>query len=294
MSVKNLTWQHLIGFETEQSSLNTITQEKKLASVILFHGPEGIGKNIFVTRLCAQLLCIDRSACGVCSSCSHILNDSHPNLLTLDANFQQVSAKEIKNIKDHLSTFTSESGSKRILFIKDAEALTEQSMNKLLKVFEEISENCHIFLSSSRRFSLLPTIRSRCVEQLLSPPKLEQSMSFLVNKYPNIPGVDFSPPSSKELQELLDFSRGSIGLVIQWLNDKLSSYELMKEILNHGHSNDYEKTHKFIDKAKRSNSHTLEKIVQATELALNKQLKEASQKSEDKQTLQLLFKKEKL
>lgn len=293
MSEYNLNWDHLIGYEVEFENLQKLAQEKKLPPVILFHGREGIGKSLFVSKLCSLLSCDNSSACGYCAACERHINNKNPSFLFVDASSQKVSNQDISKIQDHLLTYSAAGSSQRIFFLKDAEHLSQQNVNKLLKIFEELPSHCHIFLSTSRRFSLLPTLRSRCVEFLLLPPSLEKSVAFLEQKIKDNPYDFEQKPEVHELKQLLEISRGSLGLTLRWLKQKNSSPKLAKCFENLIFANDYIKNHLTIDRLKRDQSSTLEEFLQAQELALNKILKQELKNKSDQGTYEVLAQKRK-
>ena len=69
----------------------------------------------------------------------------------------------------------------RIAVISNAETLTIQAANRLLKTLEEPSENTHIFMTCSRVGLILDTILSRSVKWRLRGPSEELGLSWLKN-----------------------------------------------------------------------------------------------------------------
>jgi len=81
--------------------------------------------------------------------------------LSLSDEKKSIGIKEIKNIQDsiHLKPLK---GNKKAVAIEDAETLTTEAQNSLLKLLEEPPRSTLIFLLSKSLDPILPTIRSRC------------------------------------------------------------------------------------------------------------------------------------
>ena len=297
MKSSSLNWTSLIGYEIESHAIEKLIEEESLPPILLFHGREGIAKSLFVAKVCSYLVCEQGKACGLCSSCVQLKNDCYPNLLFFDASTKQISGQEIKSIKDHLLTLggqkssTHKYKSSRLLFIKDVENLSTQSINKLLKIFEELPSHSYIFLSTSCRFSLLPTLRSRCVERLLMPPSREQSLDFLNSNHSGATEDILNKADKEKAKELLELSRGSIGLALKWLKDKSSSYKLIEIFTKQAFVDSYKKNHDLVDQIKKDKSYSLEDILLAKEIALNKVLKDSVLNEENSNQQKILSKK---
>ena len=72
----------------------------------------------------------------------------------------------------------------RIVYFKDASAMTEQSQNALLKKIEEPPERTFFFLAVNKRNSLLPTILSRSVSIFVPAANTEAGFSELFDYFP--------------------------------------------------------------------------------------------------------------
>ncbi len=147
----------------------------------LFAGPEGVGKERVARALAARLLCLgtigsDGEACGACDSCRLMSTGNHPDFHLIDRalhkfhpepRVRRLSGRELvidvvrRFLIDHASVRPA-LGKKRIFVVREAERMTDQAQNALLKTLEEPpGESCLILLSASAG-QLLPTIRSRC------------------------------------------------------------------------------------------------------------------------------------
>lgn len=105
----------------------------------------------------------------------------------LKQNANSIGIEEIKNMQKNLFLKPIKSPTKAII-IKDAEFLTTQAQNALLKVLEEPPAHTIIILSSGSKEPFLPTIISRCTiinlegeRQKLSQTEILELTQFIEN-----------------------------------------------------------------------------------------------------------------
>lgn len=94
----------------------------------------------------------------------------------------QIKIASIRSINKELSMSASSRG-RRVVLIINAEEMTAESANAFLKNLEEPAEGVTIFLTTSKKHNLLPTILSRCQQLRCSPLSIEDIRSALINKY---------------------------------------------------------------------------------------------------------------
>ena len=149
----------------------------RLSHATLFSGESGIGKKTFARLLAQGLLCSGNGdkPCGECRDCRRFLARTHP-----DALFPAPAAKEktikidaLREMIDALSRHSLEGG-KRVILIENAERMTPQAQNCLLKTLEEADEGTYFLLTCDIESALLPTIRSRCRVIRMQPWKRER------------------------------------------------------------------------------------------------------------------------
>ena len=136
----------------------------RLPQASLFTGPEGVGKKTLALSLAALANCKDPKGfelCGKCSSCVKEAAGFHPDVLLYqpDKNLIRIAAMRALNREVHFRPFE---GRLRFFIIDQAETLTEEAANCILKTVEEPPETSRIVLISAFPHRLLPTIRSRC------------------------------------------------------------------------------------------------------------------------------------
>ena len=133
----------------------------------LFAGPEGSGKKLAGAAFAAALLC-DRGGCGECRDCRLALEDRHPNLAVLEPEGRDIRVGEGS---DDYGTArwlvarayrTAPEPRRKVFRIEQADRLTEEAADVLLKVVEEPPPDTVFLLMSARPHELTETIRSRC------------------------------------------------------------------------------------------------------------------------------------
>ena len=104
--------------------------------------------------------CVTGAACGTCDQCVKIKAGSHPDFFYIGDDALKVD--RAREIIRQASQKPSEAEC-QIFVIDNADNMRPEAQNALLKVIEEPQSACFVFLCLSR-LSLLPTVRSRCVE----------------------------------------------------------------------------------------------------------------------------------
>jgi DNA polymerase-3 subunit delta' len=171
----------------------------------LLHGPIGIGKRALAERLMASLLCQNLNgleACGQCKSCLLLVAGSHPDNYILEPEEADKPIK-VDQVRDLVSFVvqTSQMGGRKVVLIEPVESMNINAANALLKSLEEPSGNTVLLLVSHQPSRLLPTVKSRCVQQACPLPSQQMSLEWLGSALPDC--------SQEERVELLSLAAGS-------------------------------------------------------------------------------------
>jgi DNA polymerase-3 subunit delta' len=175
------------------------------AHAYLLHGPAGIGKRALAERLMGSLLCQrpeGLDACGQCKSCLLLVAGSHPDNYVLEPE-EADKAIKVDQVRDLVSFVvqTAQMGGRKVVLIEPVESMNINAANALLKSLEEPSGNTVLLLVSHQPSRLLPTVRSRCVQQACPLPSEAMSLDWLAHALPDC--------TEQERNELLVLAAGS-------------------------------------------------------------------------------------
>jgi DNA polymerase-3 subunit delta' len=139
----------------------------------LFTGPAGSGRSVAARAFAAALQC-ERTppGCGECSACHTVATRSHPDVHQVVPEGLSISVAEMRAVVAR-SARRPVLGRWQVVLIEDADRLTEQAANALLKMVEEPPERTVFLLCvpSLHPDDVPMTIRSRCrLVTLRTPP----------------------------------------------------------------------------------------------------------------------------
>jgi len=133
----------------------------------LFAGPEGSGKQLAARACVAALLC-ERGGCGECRNCRLALEDRHPNLVLVEPEGRDIRVGEGPD-EDGTARWmvaraylTPPEPGRKVFRVEQADRMTEEAADVLLKALEEPPPDTVFVLSSARPHEIPETIRSRC------------------------------------------------------------------------------------------------------------------------------------
>jgi DNA polymerase-3 subunit delta' len=147
-----------------KSLLQHALRSGKIAHAYLFAGPSGSGRRETAKAFAQALLCEHRGngddACGECLACRKAAHGNHPDLLFVAPDGASVKIDQIRELQRELSYRSAASGYK-VYIIEDAETMTVQASNSLLKFLEEPPSPVVAMLLVPSAQATLPTIVSR-------------------------------------------------------------------------------------------------------------------------------------
>lgn len=152
----------LIGHEPIRAYFTKAFGSGRTHHAYLFLGPAQVGKATFAKMLAQTLLCDAQKGtlpCGRCRACEAYSHGAHPDFAALTSEDEHLGIEEARAFISTLSTKPL-LGPLRIGIIEEAQRLTAEASNALLKTIEEPPPSVVLFLISSE--PLLPTIMSRC------------------------------------------------------------------------------------------------------------------------------------
>ena len=172
----------VIGQERTKELLRRAVQQGRLVHSYLFSGPDGVGKTLLALDLAKSLFCRDAGErpCGKCRDCRMMEHESHPDLILVQALEERrlIKIEQARELGRFLTIMPVQS-ERRVAIIREADNLTPEAANSLLKTLEEPASFALLVLTTSRLQSLLPTVRSRAQEVRFSPLSQEQICQVL-------------------------------------------------------------------------------------------------------------------
>ncbi len=185
-----MSFAQIIGQSRPKEILARALQTGRIPHAYLFAGPAGVGKEAMAIEMAKALLCSgsgDRP-CDTCSACRRAGRFGHPDFFFLFPMPKTAAVEEEREVLDSLirdpyvrklpwasptisierirelrrvSSLKPLEG-RRVVIIAEADKMTPEASNALLKILEEPPADMQMILTSSRDAGLLPTIISRC------------------------------------------------------------------------------------------------------------------------------------
>ena len=164
----------LVGNEQAKALLLSLAQQVRSSYVLLFSGPEGVGKSSFAEAF-STLLLGDKQE-------KKIKEKIHPDVLYFqpEGKMRQHPISSIRQMIESASIPPFE-GAYKIHVIAEAEKMLPSSSNALLKTLEEPLDRSVFILMTSKASEMLPTILSRCLIVPFEPIQ-EQELAFFLQR----------------------------------------------------------------------------------------------------------------
>jgi DNA polymerase-3 subunit delta' len=173
-------WDTLVGQRRAVEGLRSAAAGQGMSHAFLFTGPPGSGRSNAAVAFAAALQCEQQPpGCGVCHSCHTVLAGSHADVTVVRTDRLSIGVDEVRELVRR-SALAPVGRRWQVMIVEDADRLTDQAANALLKAIEEPTERTVWMLCAPTVEDLLPTIRSRCRMVTLTTPSAEEVADFLV------------------------------------------------------------------------------------------------------------------
>jgi DNA polymerase III subunit delta' len=178
----------LLAQEPAVSTLERALASGRVHHAYRFEGPPGVGKETAALCLAQSLVCErgQGSACLACGACKRAVSFTeddprvpmHPDVVLLGRGLYKlagaseatgISVEQVRRLVLGRAGFPPHEGHALVFIVRDADELTQQAANALLKTLEEPHKNTHFVLLTSRPSRLLDTIRSRTLPVRFAP-----------------------------------------------------------------------------------------------------------------------------
>jgi len=198
----------IVGQKEIIGSLRNSILSGRVGHAYIFSGPKGIGKKT-MARIFAGLLLCEKSdgvkRCGECPSCLLFDNGSNPDFREINPADSSIGVDKIRDMQSDIIIRPLYS-TRKVYLITDADRMTVQAQNCLLKTLEEPPSYAVIILTSSNYDALLETIRSRAVNYSFKKNSFEEVKEFLKT---NIKMAD------KPIDFIASYADGIIGTALR-------------------------------------------------------------------------------
>ena len=171
-------WDSLVGQHRVIETLSAAVDGHGMSHAFLFTGPPGSGRSNAAIAFAAALQC-EQGGCGQCHECRTVLAGSHADVEVVRTQKLSIGVKEVRDLVRH-SAMAPVGRRWQIMIVEDADRLTEQACNALLKAIEEPAARTVWMLCAPTVEDVLPTIRSRCRLVTLTTPTSDDVAAFLV------------------------------------------------------------------------------------------------------------------
>jgi DNA polymerase-3 subunit delta' len=171
----------VIGQELAKGYLARAVTSGRLAHAYLFHGPAGVGKRTLARMFLKAVACVNRTdgACGLCPPCRMFAAGTYPDLCVLSGANRPIGIDQVRQMQRGLRYRPY--GTRHLCLIEDAEEMTVEAANTLLKTLEEPEGPALFILTGSRPDRLPPTVVSRCLKIPFRPLTRDEIIAGLEN-----------------------------------------------------------------------------------------------------------------
>ncbi len=214
-------FEDIIGQEQIKEHFQNAISSGKISHAYIINGERFSGKEFIAKIFAATLQCEkqETNPCGTCHSCKQALSENHPDIIRVT--HDKPGSIGVDDIREKINGdigIKPYSGPYKIYIVNEAEKMTVQAQNALLKTLEEPPKYAIIMLLTTNVNSMLQTILSRCVVLNMKPVSDELVKKYLME--------EMQVPDYKA-EVCVAFARGNIGKARQLASSE--DFEKVKE-----------------------------------------------------------------
>lgn len=240
----------IIGHDRVKQHLQAAIEQNKVSHAYIINGEAGAGKKLTASVFAQALQCEEKGSkpCTRCKSCIQAESGNHPDIIWVTHEKYSIGVDDIRKqvnndigIKPYVSPY-------KIYIINEADKMTEQAQNAILKTIEEPPEYGIFILLVNNINHMLSTMLSRCVRLDLKAVGEEEITEYLMDRH-NVP--DYMARLSAQ------FSQGNIGKAVRY-GTSGEFMDIKEEVLHLLKYIDDMKINEIIEAVKKLSQHKLE------------------------------------
>ncbi len=220
-----LSFQDIIGHEQIKEHFQQAIENHRVSHAYILTGEAGMGRKSLANAFALTLLCEKGKSepCMECHACKQVLSGNHPDLIYVSHEKPgSIGVDDIRTQINDTILVRPYSSYYKIYIVDEAEKMTQQAQNALLKTIEEPPSYAIILLLTTNQEAFLPTILSRCVQLKLKPLKDFVVKSYLT-EHLGVPEADADVYAA--------FARGNLGKAISLASSE--EFQLMRQEVMH-------------------------------------------------------------
>lgn len=175
----------VLGQEQMIAHMKNAIQMNKVSHAYIINGEKGSGKKLLAGIFAQTLQCRERGTepCMECQSCKQAQSGNQPDIIrVVHEKPNTISVEDIRGQLNGDIQIKPYSSPYKIYIVDEAEKLSVQAQNALLKTIEEPPAYAVILLLTANAGMLLPTIQSRCVRLDLKPVPSDLVKHYLMEQ----------------------------------------------------------------------------------------------------------------
>lgn len=201
----------VLGQDRIKRALNEALKMDSLGHAYLFYGESGIGKSMIAKIFARKILCSDKEKEGCnCSSCAMFLAGVHPDYYVVEREESSIGIDKVRKLEGQV-IMKPMYGGKKVFVIDDADTMTVDAQNALLKTLEDPPEYVVIIMCSNNYDMMLDTIKSRLVKYSFKKNSSSELEEYLRRN-------NFLLDAKKSF--LVSYANGNIGKLISMIEDE--------------------------------------------------------------------------
>ena len=175
------SFKDVVGHKDILKYISSAVENNRVSHAYILNGERGSGKKLLARLFAMTLLCEEHGPepCNHCHSCKQAESGNHPDIIRVTHEKpNSISVDDIRTQVNNTVDIKPYQGPYKVYIIPQADMMTPQAQNAILKTIEEPPSYAVFLLLTENAETLLPTINSRCVML-----KLRNIKDTLIKKY---------------------------------------------------------------------------------------------------------------